>query len=301
MSKIDAGQSSRLDRLPRPIRSFLYLAVSEWRVTIYTWALLVSYLIATDLKPLISTFILLAVSNYFLTLSIYVLNDVTDIQEDSINTSNRPLPSGKVTRSEGIGVFIFSMIMAFSLVMFLGAPTIALYGVSLFLGLAYSFPRIRAKERFPDKLIVGAMGGAVWSLTGGVTAQVLNPLVFFAAIAFALSTMLAILLGDIADLRGDSASGVKSLPVIIGARRSVWVAMSIPAIIGALVLGLFRPLQLNIIFVIVVISLSCYSSYVIGTLLNKHGDSSTCRKVKIRWRLIIPFLQLAFLLALVAI
>lgn len=289
------------NRFVRPFRVFSLFAVSEWRVTLYTWALLVSYLIATDLKPVISTIVLLAISGYFLTLGIYVLNALTDIQEDRINSKDRPLPSGKVTEKEGMSILFFSFLLAFSLVLFLGLPTIALYCVALFLGLAYSFPRIRAKEHFPYKLVVGGTGAAVWSLTGGVTAQVLSPVIFFAAVAFALSCLVTILLGDIADLRGDAARGIRSLPSVIGPRKSVWVAMTIPAIIGTLVVALFHFLQLNIIFTIIIISLSCYSSFAIGSLLQEYDDTSACRRVKTKQRIIIPALQLAFLLGLIAI
>jgi 4-hydroxybenzoate polyprenyltransferase len=299
-SKLDQNRSFRVTPVTA-FRAFLLLARSEWRVTLYTWALLVCYLLATDLKPVITTLVLLAVSNYFLTLAVYVLNDLTDVEEDRINTKDRPLPSGAVSQADGIVVFVSSLILAFALVSSLGVPTIALYGISFFMGLAYSFPRIRAKERFPLKLIVGATGGAMWSLTGGVAAGVLNPLVFFATVAFALSCLLAILLGDIADVRGDRATGVKSLPVVIGTRRSVWVALSIPAIIGTLVMVLFFLLHLSVILPLLVIGLSGYMSYSISTLLDKYDDAKACRKVKIKFRLVVPALQLAFLLGLLVL
>lgn len=299
-SALDQNRNQRVS--PASVfRSFFVLARSEWRVTVYTWALLVCYLIATDLKPVTSTFVLLAVSSYFLTLSAYLLNDLTDVKEDRINTRDRPLASGAVRETDGRAVFILSLIIAFSLVSFLGVPTITLYAISFFLGLAYSFPRIRVKEHFPLKLIVGASGGGLASLTGGVAAGVMSPLVLFAAIAYALSVLLAILLGDIADMRGDRAAGVKSLPVVIGARRSVWVALSIPATIGTVVMVLFLSLHLSILFPILVIGLSSYASYSIGTLLHKYDDSSACRKVKIRFRFIIIAMQLSFLIGLLAI
>lgn len=307
MQKPSAPPESTLDparKRSSPItafRAFLLLAKSEWRVPLYTCSLIVCYLLATDLKPETSTLILLAVSNYFLTLAVYSLNALTDVEEDKINTKNRPLASGAVSQADGMVVFVFSLVLAFALVSLLGVPTFALYGISLFLGLAYSFPRIRAKERFPLKLIVGAGGGGLVSLTGGVAAGVLNPLVFFAAVAFALSCLLAILLGDIADLRGDAATGVKSLPVVIGARKSVWVALSVPAVIATVVVVLFVALRLSIVFPILVIGLSGYTSYIISTLLHKYDDSSACRRVKVRFRFIIVALQLSFLMSLLVL
>ena len=144
MQKPSAPPESNLDptrKRSTPItafRAFLLLARSEWRVPLYTCSLIVCYLLATDLKPETSTLILLAVSNYFLTLAVYSLNALTDVEEDKINTKNRPLASGAVSQADGVVVFVFSLVVAFALLSFMGVPTIGHYRISLFLGLANS-------------------------------------------------------------------------------------------------------------------------------------------------------------------
>jgi 4-hydroxybenzoate polyprenyltransferase len=261
----------------------------------------VSYLIATDLRPIPSTLALLGVSGYFLTLGIYVMNALKDIEEDKINEGNRPLASGTVSQTEGKRVLYFSLGIAFCLALILGIATLTIYAIALFLGVSYSLPRIRAKRVFPYKIMVSVSGAAISSLTGGIAANSFGPVVFFAAVAFALFALVAMLVGDIADVSGDATGGIKSLPVVIGAKKSVWVTMTIPLIVGLLAIVLFPVLRLNLIFAALSIGLSIYSSFTIGTLLKSHGDSNTCRKVKTRLRIIIPLLQLAFLIGLVAL
>lgn len=285
----------------RFVRSFIRLARSEWRAAIFAWALTVSYLIATHLRPVPTTVSLLAASGYLLTFSIYVLNSLTDINEDRINSIDRPLASGSVTHTEGRLVFLFSLFGAFFLVSFLGLATFALYVIALFLGIAYSIPRIRAKERFPLKMIVDVSGASIAILTGGVAAQDLNPLVFFAAVAFALFSLTALLLGDIADIRGDVAEGIKSLPVVIGPKNSIWVTLMIPVTVGSLVLLLFQTLHLNLIFMISAVCLSGYSALEIGKLAKKYEDPQECRKVKKSLRIVNLLLLLALLLGLITL
>jgi geranylgeranylglycerol-phosphate geranylgeranyltransferase len=285
----------------RFFRLFYLLARSEWRVLIFTWALIVSYLIATDLRPVYTTLALLGFSGYFLTLGIYVMNALNDIEEDKVNARDRPLASGSVSRKEGKYVLYTCFVIAFSVVFFVGITTIAIYIVALFLGVAYSLPRIRMKKIFPYKMIVNTSGAAISSLTGGVAAGSFGPVVFFAAVAFALFSLVALLIGDIGDLTGDAKGGIRSLPVVIGARKSVWVTMIVPIIIGALAIILFPMLRLNLVFVIASIGLTSYSSYTIATLLKVHENSGACKKVKMQLRIIIPALQFAFLIGLLAL
>lgn len=281
--------------------SFYLLARSERRALIFTWAILVSYLIATDLKPVYSTLALLGVSGYFLTLAVYVMNALNDVEEDRINAKYRPLASGSVSQGKGRAVLYFCLVLAFSMVALLGVATLAIYGVVLFLGIAYSLPRIRAKKIFPYKMVVSVSGAGIWSLTGGIAARSFGPAVFFAAVAFALFALVALLVGDVADMVGDASGGIRSLPIVIGARKSIWITMLVPVLVGILAIVLFPMLRLNLVFTIATIGLTLYSSYTIRTLLKGNEDSSACNRVKARLRIVIPVLQLAFLIGLLTL
>ena len=282
-------------------RSCLQLIKSESRVLIFVWALLAAYLIASDLHPDIYRLALLLSSGYLLSLGIYVLNGVMDLEEDRINSPDRPLASGAV-RIEYAKIFlVLSISSSFLIGLFISLTTVALYGIVVFLGISYSIPRINAKKRFPHKMVVAASGSAVFSLTGGVAAQNLNPTIFFAAVSFALFAMVTLLLGDIADLRGDKSAGVRSLPLVIGPKKSVWFIIAIPMILCALGVMLFRFVNLNILFLLLLVALSTYSSLTTKTLLGNYDDIKVCRKVKSRMRIIHFILQFAFIVGLIAL
>lgn|SRR5487761_206324 len=290
---------SEVNALARFAKAFYRLILSETRVMIFVWALLTSYLIAADLHPELFRLALLFASGYMLTLGIYVLNALMDIEEDRINSPSRPLASGLVSVGDAKMVFFTCVSSAIVISYFISFATVALFAISLFLGMAYSMPRIQAKKRFPSKLVVTACGAVLVCFTGGVVAQDLNSTIFFAAVAFALFALVTLLLGDIADMKGDLALHVKSLPVIIGARRAIVFVMALPLILSALGLLLFRFTSFNPLFPILLIALSCYSSFTITSLLRDYDDPKTCRMIKSRMRIMHFVLQLTFILGLI--
>ena len=285
----------------RLARAFILLVVSESRVLIFVWALTASYLIASGLRPQIYELILLLSSGYFLSLGVYILNALADLEEDKINSPSRPLASGAISKSDAKVLIVLLLASAFAIGFFISFATLALFVVTTFLGVTYSIPRIQAKKRFPHKMIVASCGSAVFSLAGGAAAQNLNSTIFFAAVSFALFAMVTLLLGDIADFRGDSTAGVRSLPIVIGPEKAVWIAALFPLVLCTFGLVLFRSVNLNVIFPIVLISISSYSALTIGDLLHKYNDASAIRRVKTRMRLVHFALQLSFILGLLTI
>ncbi|HZW57089.1 MAG TPA: UbiA family prenyltransferase [Nitrososphaerales archaeon] len=268
---------------------------------IFVWALAVAYLVASKLEPNYETLALLVISGYFLVLGIYFLSDIADIEYDRINSPNRPLASGRVkTRhAEIIAVSLISAsLLAVSMV---NAATLSLFVVFLLLGLSYSIPRANVKRIFPLKAVVPSSGAAVITLAGGLAAQGLRPVVFFIAIAFALFALVTLLLGDIADLKGDSRTGVRSFPIVIGPKNSVLFVMTIPIIIGGLGVAFFQLAQLNIAFPILLICFCAYSSITMRPLLSRYEEPEVCRRVKSRMRIAHFLMQFIFLLGILAI
>ncbi|MGI0079468.1 MAG: UbiA prenyltransferase family protein [Nitrososphaerales archaeon] len=282
-------------------RAFYHLTLSESRVTIFVSALLTSYLIASDLHPNLFTVTVLGVSGYLLTLSIYVLNALMDIKADMINSPSRPIASGLVSVTDAKAVFLISAGSSIVLSLLISFPTAALFLISLFLGVSYSMPRVHAKKRLTGKLVVTSCGAALCSLTGGVAAEDLNATVFFVAVAFALFALVTLLLGDIADMTGDVALHVSSLPAAIGPRRTIAFIISLPLVLSALGVFLLRFTNFNPIFPILLIGVSGYSSLSITRLLRDYQDPRSCRKVKSRMRLMHFVLQLTFLFGLLSL
>jgi geranylgeranylglycerol-phosphate geranylgeranyltransferase len=265
---------------------------------LFVWALTVAYLIASGLHPRFAL-VLLVPSGYLLCLGIYILNDIMDLGEDKINSESRPIAAGVVKKREAWGAVIVSVALALIGSFFVNLPTFGLFAIAFFLGLAYSWPRIHAKKRFPFKLIVAASGAAIASLTGGIAAENLNAIIFFAGVAFALFALVTLLLGDIADMRGDYALRVKSFPIIFGARRAVIVVATLPIILSVLGIAVYRYTNLNLIFPLLLVGVSCYSSFSIAGLWKNYNDPKICRNVKSKMRVMHLVIQLAFIIGLI--
>jgi 4-hydroxybenzoate polyprenyltransferase len=282
----------------RILSTMYFMAISESRVLIFVWALSTSYLVGTNLHPDMTTLALLIVSGYLLTLGGYVLNAVVDIREDKINSPSKPLSDGKVRIVDAKVMSLVCIASSIAVSLLVSLTTTALFVVCLFLGLAYCLPRVEAKRRFPAKLVVTGCGAAVFSLTGGVAAQTLNGTVFFIAVAFALFALVTLLLGDIADMRGDLATRVRSFPVVVGAHRTVEFLAIIPLALSGLGVLIFRFTNFNILFPILLVSVSCYSSFTMTSLLRDYNDQNSCRRVKSKMRIIHFVLQLTLILGL---
>ena len=303
-SQLETSKVTNVSQKQSPldhIKAFGILARSEYRVTMFVWALTTAYLLATDLKPNLAQLGELVLAWYFLCLGVYVFNALTDVEEDRIDHPRRPMPSGRVSISDGWLVFGTSIAIAF-VAGFLISPICFIIILGTFvLGIAYSHPSIRAKQRFPPKMIVSVLGAVSVSLCGGIVAGNLDGAVYFSAIFFGLFAMVTLLLGDLSDIPGDTASGIRSLPVVIGARNSIFVISLIPLIIAFIGVAFFRMANLNPLFPVLIVIIAAYSSLNIISLLGKYDDYTFIRQVKSRMRVIHFIIQLSLIVGLLVL
>jgi geranylgeranylglycerol-phosphate geranylgeranyltransferase len=284
-----------------PLRSFFSLAKSEYRVTMFVWALVIAYLLATDLKPNLIQLGELIVAWYFISFGVYVFNALTDVDEDQIDHPSRPLASHSVPITDAWTIFAVSITIAFVTSAFIGVPAFVFVLASFLLGIAYSHPSIRAKRRFPLKVLVSVSGAVIVSICGGVVAGNLDAPVYFSAIFFGMFAMVTLFLGDVSDVRGDTAAGVKSLPVVVGARNSILVIAIIPLVIAFIGVAFFRLANLNPLFPIVLVIITAYSSLNIISLLGRYDDYEFVRQVKSRMRFVHFLIQFSLLIGLLAL
>ena len=309
MTANDAEISSRNSSAPddssfsfsRLGRAFGLLTKSEYRVTIFVWSVTTAYLLATNLKPSFPVLAEVIVSSYFLSLGVYVFNALMDAQEDQINHPKRPIASGRVLSREGWLVFSISISIAFAVGTLVGFLTLTLLLSSFLLGIAYSHPSIRAKRRFPFKLLVSVLGAVCCSLAGGIVAGNLDGAVIFSALFFGLFAMVTLLLGDMSDIRGDLDSGTRSLPIVVGPRNAIVFIACVPLVIAFLGVAFFRMLNFNPLFPVLVLGITTFSSANIIALLGKYDDYARLGRVKSRMRLVHFALQLSLILGLIAL
>ena len=155
------------------------------------------------------------------------MNDYFDREVDAINEPDRPIPSGKISKSASwlitFGLIVTGFLVAFSIHPYVMA--IAFVGVLM--SHAYSGPPIRAKRNgWFGNLIVGlAYEGVAW-LTGSfaITQGVPSGNTIALAIIFSLGAHGIMTLNDFKSIVGDNIRKVASIPVQLGEKKAALLA-----------------------------------------------------------------------------
>lgn len=145
------------------------------------------------------------------------LNSIFDVEIDAINKPYRPIPRGILTKRE-VGLFSGILLLSAVSLSLLVNPTFQMFVAALImLTIIYSAPPVRLKRMLwinnvSQAVARGVLGVlAAWSVYSPITrGAVAMSLVLFSLILWSQSSK------DIADLSGDRAFGVKTLPVVYG-------------------------------------------------------------------------------------
>jgi 4-hydroxybenzoate polyprenyltransferase len=215
--------------------SSIFIALNGLLVTIFSFML---YEIPVDFTMLLCSFLI--------TFSVYSFNKITDVAEDKLNNPYRVklirgcekmwlmLPPTSLSASLLIGA-----LRSLLTVPILLTPFIAAFFYSF--KLSPSIPRL--KEIFFVKSFVVALS---WALVGsllptavGSAAPPMIPLIFtFIFITIFVNTVLF----DVRDVDGDRASGIKTIPIVLGVDRTRRLLSSLNSL---LVVWLFSSLALG--------------------------------------------------------
>jgi 4-hydroxybenzoate polyprenyltransferase len=165
--------------------------------------------------------LIIVVASFLAVFSVYNLNKVTDKAEDAIN---RP---GAVTKSAAYYVvpslitMIISFIIAFSVSIF----ALLILMTPIIVGFFYSVKITSTLPRLKE--IVGAKSVFVaftWSLSGAflplTTGWVDAPRIVLVFSYIFIQVIVNTILFDALDIKGDAASGMKTVPIILGKNRT---------------------------------------------------------------------------------
>ncbi len=150
-----------------------------------------------------------------------VINDYFDMKNDALNKSKRPLPSGRIDK-ERARWYAASLYL-------LGLASASLVNTWFFLLALFNtmFSYNYAKQpkgggllsNFADSWLVAST-----FLAGGIVSlRITHPVVAVSLMAFMANTSREIF-KDIEDMRGDSTTGLKTLPILFGKIKSRMVA-----------------------------------------------------------------------------
>lgn len=167
---------------------------------------------------------------FFIATSVYVYNDVTDMEADKRNSvkSDRPLSSGKVSKDDAMKLIYISAILGLSISYLNGIQSFLLSLLFFTLFGLYSYPKIHLKKRFLVKESV--ISGGILIIGLSVCYAILgtfSPMVFIGFLMFSIFAFFAMPTGfDSTDVDADKLQGVKSIASIMTLRRRLQFAIT---------------------------------------------------------------------------
>ncbi len=160
------------------------------------------------------------------------VNDWFDRHVDAINEPNRPIPSGRIAGRWGLYIALIATFVS-SIVAWLLGPLVFVAGlVGLALAWGYSAPPFRFKTSgWTGPAVVGfTYEGLSWFTGATVMLGALpRPEVLIALVLYSLGAHGIMTLNDFKAVEGDRATGLRSLPVILGVERAALFACFVMA------------------------------------------------------------------------
>ncbi|MGL4241877.1 MAG: chlorophyll synthase ChlG [Beijerinckiaceae bacterium] len=163
-------------------------------------------------------------------------NDWYDRHVDAINEPDRPIPSGRIPGNWGLRIALLWSALSLAIATLLGPWVVAATVLGLLLAWGYSAPPFRFKNNgwVGNAACAFSYEGLAWftgaaALAGGLP----PPLVIAVAALYSLGAHGIMVLNDFKAMEGDRRTGVRSLPVQLGATTAAGVAcltMALPQI-----------------------------------------------------------------------
>lgn len=199
--------------------------------------------------------------------NIYIvgLNQLEDIEIDRINKPHLPLASGEFSRKQAQWIIAITGILALLTAWLMGPFLLAMVGISLAIGTAYSLPPIRLK-RFPfwAALCIFSVRGAIvnlglflhfnWVLHHQVTGNIsVTPEVWALTLFIVVFTFAIAIFKDIPDIEGDRHYNISTFTIHLGApavfNLARWVLTA--CYLGMTLAGILWLPSVNRIFLVV--------------------------------------------------
>jgi 4-hydroxybenzoate polyprenyltransferase/Flp pilus assembly protein TadD len=229
-------------RSVRPLRTLHYLGMALFGIA-FGWVVFsragVEFAGAGDVLGVVATLL----ATFFAFQASVAMNDLFDEEGDRISGEARPLVSGELERRDLIGQTVVFSLTSLLLALNVKYSTFLFMVLALAVSLLYSAPPIRLK-RIP---LVSSLSLGVVSLLACLVGFSLfaeeraislfpNPLAWVIVLSFGLGFVAK----DLKDAEGDEATGVWTLPVLLGPAAGK-VAVALLVLLGYLVVPLLLP------------------------------------------------------------
>ena len=161
------------------------------------------------------------------------VNDWFDRHVDAINEPDRPIPSGRIAGRWGLWIAIAGSLLSLFVAGATGRWVFAATCLGLVCAWAYSAPpfRLKANGIWGPGVVALSYEGLTWFTGASVMAGALPPPAVLAVLGlYSLGAHGIMTLNDFKAVEGDRATGVASLPVLLGVDRAAQVACATMAV-----------------------------------------------------------------------
>jgi len=225
-----AGKSQYIKALIRLTRvgNLLIIAIAQY----FTAAFLIRTGTVDDIALLV-----LVASTVVIAAAGYIINDYYDVKIDYINKPDRVVIGKTITRRYAILFHVLLSLMGISLGMAINWKISLVNAFSVFLLWLYS--NLLKRLPFVGNLAVAVLTG-LSIMVVDLLYQVFNPLIFIYALFAFFMTLIREIIKDMEDLKGDHTFGCKTLPIVLGIRKTKAIIYIILVIFAATVVVLNR-------------------------------------------------------------
>jgi len=157
------------------------------------------------------------------------INDVYDVEIDKVNRPTRPLPSGKIARRGAIltSLTLFLTGIAASLYIAVAVGFLGCFALALFNSvLLVEYARRLKRTALYGNLAVAYLTASTFLYGAAMLGQSTSGDVVVLVLLAFLATLARELIKDVEDIQGDEALGASTLPILMGKRWAVGIALT---------------------------------------------------------------------------
>lgn len=205
------------------IRHFIDLTIPMTLVVVAVSAI-IGGLIAAGSVQFSQNFVFSVIAFVLIMAAFNTINGIFDVKLDKISKPHRPMPSSKITMKEAwrfyAALAIISTLLAYVANMYV---LMIILGV-IILSILYSSPIAWLKRHLVlNTIIVTACYSILPLLTGWIVFASPSSMPLELLIVLGLVSFGMVVVKDIEDMVADKISGVKTLPLVLGLERTVYV------------------------------------------------------------------------------
>jgi geranylgeranylglycerol-phosphate geranylgeranyltransferase len=174
---------------------------------------------------------LLPTASFMIIIGMYVLNDLLDADIDRANGKKRPIPLGQVSKKQALAFIVLCNVTGILITTLTHSyVSIVIALMIVLIGLMYSLPKIALKDRLVIKtlsiaialmlcLLLGSTGLYSQTIGNSSDHKLIVPL--YGASMLGIMIFVTSPLNDLGDIDGDKQAGRRTIPIVIGNRKTV--------------------------------------------------------------------------------